>query len=221
MNVAEAVETRRSIRAFTDEPVSLETIRRVLDRARWSPSGSNFQPWRAVVLTGEPLRRLQAKMKAAEMQDPPEYDFSAPAASEEHNARRQAYGAAWYGALGIARDDAEGRNGIVQQNIVSYGAPVLLVCYLERFHTAPQWADLGMWMQTVMLLLREEGLDSCAQQFLTFYARLIKQEIGVPDEDFILYSGLAIGYAASDMPINGFERPRVSLDEQVSFLGFG
>ena len=71
-----------------------------------------------------------------------------------------------------------------------------------------------------MLLLREEGLDSCAQQFMTFYARVIKEEIGVSDDDFILVCGLAIGHRAADVPVNGFERQRVPLDEQVRFLGF-
>jgi hypothetical protein len=151
LNVAEAVQTRRSIRNFTDEPVNLETLRRVLDAARWAPSGSNFQPWQATVLTGEPLKRLKDKIYASVPQDPIEYNFSTPEQSPRHLARRQAEGAAWYGALGIARDDREGRNDIARQNIVSYGALVLLLCYLERFHTAPQWADLGMWLQTVML----------------------------------------------------------------------
>ena len=126
----------------------------------------------------------------------------------------------WYGTLGIARDDKAGRDDIVQQNIVSYNAPVLLLCYTERSFTEPQWADLGMWLQTVMLLLREEGLDSCAQQFMTFYSRLIKQEIGISDDEFILYTGLAIEHRDPDKPVNNFERPRAPLDEQVRFLGF-
>lgn len=220
MNVNEAVSTRRSVRAFTDESVSLEILQRVLDRARWSPSGSNFQPWRATVLTGEPLRRLQEKMHAHAPQEPIEYNFSAPEQSPLHLARRQAEGAAMYGALGIAREDRARRNDIHQMNIESYGAPVLLVCYFERFNTAPQWADVGMWLQTVMLLLREEGLDSCAQEFMSFYARIIKEEIGVPDEDFIFFCGLAIGHRDPAAPVNRYERQRVSLVEQVNFLGF-
>lgn len=220
MSVVEAVQTRRSIRAFSDEPVSSDSLRRVLDRARWAPSGSNFQPWEATVLTGEPLRRLQARIGASVPQNPAGYNFSAPDQSPRHNARRQAEGAAWYGALGIARDDREGREQIAARNIVSYGAPVLLVCYLERFSTAPQWADLGMWLQTIMLLLLEEGLDSCAQQFMTLYARVIKEEIGVSDKNFILFGGLAIGHRADDATVNDYDRQRVPLDEQVRFLGF-
>ncbi|MCT8001986.1 nitroreductase [Sphingomonas sanguinis] len=220
MNVAEAVTSRRSIRAFTDEPVSLETLRRVLDRARWAPSGCNFQPWQATVLTGEPLKRLQAKMLASEPQDPIEYSFSEPQQSPRHLARLQAVGAAMYGALGIAREDRAARDDQSRQQLLSFGAPALLVCYLERFHTAPQWSDMGMWLQTIMLLLREEGLDSCPQEWMALYARLIKEEIGVSDTDFILFCGLAIGHRAPDLPINRFDRERVPLDEQVRFVGF-
>jgi nitroreductase len=85
---------------------------------------------------------------------------------------------------------------------------------------APQWSDVGMWLQTVMLLLREEGLDSCAQEWMSLYARLIKQEIGVADETHILFCGLAIGHRDPDAPVNIFERARVTLDEAVRFVGF-
>ena len=84
----------------------------------------------------------------------------------------------------------------------------------------PQWSDVGMWLQTVMLLLREEGLDSCPQEYLWQRARLIKDHIGVSDETHIFFCGMAIGYRDPHAPINAFERTRVPLDEQVRFLGF-
>lgn len=220
MLVSEAVATRRSIRAFTDEPVSLDVLRRVLDRARMAPSGCNFQPWQATVLTGEPLKQLQEKMAAAQPQDPIEYDWAAPNQSPPHLARLKQVGASMYGALGIEREDQAARDAFSNSNIVSFGAPALLVCYLERFHKEPQWSDMGMWLQTIMLLLREEGLDSCPQEWMSLYARLIKDHIGVSDETHILFCGIAIGHRDPDAPINSFARERVPLDEQVKFLGF-
>lgn len=220
MNVSEAVTTRRSVRAFLDTPVDLATIRRVLEKAQLAPSGCNFQPWQATVLAGEPLRRLQEKMLAAQPQDPIEYDFSAPQQSPAHLARLQAMGAKMYGALGVARGDTDMREKIGRANLTSFGAPVLLVCYFERFMGPPQWSDVGMWLQTVMLLLREEGLDSCSQEWMSLYARLIKQEIGVPDETHILFCGLAIGYRDEEAPVNNFPRGRVPIDEVVRFEGF-
>lgn len=220
MNVSEAVSSRRSIRAFKDQPVSNETLRRVLDRARFAPSGCNFQPWEATVLTGEPLKALQQKMLASGPQDPPEYNWSAPEQSPEYLARLKAVGASMYGAMDIARGDTDARKQFSESNIRSFGAPVLLLCYLERFHESPQWSDVGMWLQTIMLLLREEGLDSCPQEWMAQYARLIKEHIGVSDETHILFCGLSIGYRDADAPVNKFDRERVPLEKQVRFVGF-
>jgi len=220
MDVWQAVETRRSIRRFLDTPVPYETIRRVLDRARMAPSGCNFQPWRATVLTGAPLRALQEKMLASEQQDPIEYSFSEPNASPLHLARLQNLGACMYGAMDVARDDKEGRGDFSRQNIFSFGAPVLLLCHFERFMGPPQWSDVGMWLQTIMLLLRDEGLDSCPQEWMSLYARLIKAEIGVSDEEQILFCGVGIGYRDPGASVNNFERPRVPLDDQVRFAGW-
>jgi nitroreductase len=159
-------------------------------------------------------------MLESKPQDPIEYSFSEPPQSPRYLARLQSVGATMYGALGIARDDEAARSDQARQNVVSFGAPALLVCYLERFHTAPQWWEMGMWLQTIMLLLREEGLDSCPQEWMALYGRLIKEQIGVSDDDFVLFCGSAIGHRQPDLAINNFERERVPLDEQVRFLGF-
>jgi nitroreductase len=159
-------------------------------------------------------------MLESEPQEPIEYSYSEPQQSPRHLARLQSFGAAMYDALGIRRDDKEGREEQRRQNAISFGAPVLLVCYLERFHTAPQWSDMGMWLQTIMLLLREEGLDSCPQEWMALHGRLIKEQVGVSDADFIFFCGLAIGRRQPNLPVNNYERERVPLDEQVRFLGF-
>ena len=220
MNVSEAVLTRRSVRAFLDTPVPLNVLRDVLEKARWTPSGCNFQPWEATVLSGEPLRQLQERMLASAPQDPLEYDWSAPEVIPACKERLNRVAAAMYGAMDVARDDAELRAEFMRANTVSFGAPAVLVCYLPRVMKEPQWSDMGMWLQTVMLLLSEAGLDSCPQEFLSMYARLIKDFLGVSDESHILFCGLAIGYRAPDAKVNGFVRERVPLDENVRFLGF-
>lgn len=219
MNVAEAVATRRSVRDFLDRPVPYETIRRVLDNARMAPSGCNFQPWEAVVLSGDALRDLQSKLMASQPDNPPEYDFSAPGAVEKYQARLQAVGAAMYTAMNIARDDVAKRGEFMVQNLLSFGAPVVLFCHFPKLMKEAQWSDVGMWLQTIMLLLRDEGLDSCPQEALGLYGRTIKAHLGLP-EDHMLFCGLAIGYRNDSNPVNGFERERVPLDEQVRFLGF-
>lgn len=220
MQVTEAVMSRRSVRAFHNRPVPIDLLRQVLDTARWSPSGCNFQPWEAVVLAGEPLASLQQKMLAAAPQQPEEYAVTPAGITPAYLARLHELGAAMYGAQGIERSDSERRADFVRDNNVSFGAPALLLVHFPRFMGPPQWSDVGMWLQTVMLLLREVGLDSCPQEYLSLHGRLIKDHIGVSDEEHIFFCGLAIGYGKHDEPVNGFPRNRVPLDEQVRFVGF-
>jgi len=220
MNIAEAVATRRSIRAFQDKAVPAETLRRVLDQARMAPSGCNFQPWEATVLAGAPLKTLQERLLASQPDSPLEYDFSAPGQHEKYQSRLRSLGARMYESMGIMRDDAEQRASFAQANMVSFGAPVLLLCHFPKFMKEPQWSDVGMWLQTIMLLLREEGLDSCPQEFLSIHAKLIKVFLGVSDETHIFFCGMAIGYRNAEDPVNGFERQREPVDSNVKFLGF-
>jgi nitroreductase len=219
MKIADAVASRRSIRAFQDRTVPLETIRRVLDQARMAPSGCNFQPWEAVVLTGAPLAKLQDAIKAAAPDSPQEYDFSAPGTVPKYLDRLRAIGASMYKAMDIGREDAAQRGAFQAANLVSFGAPVVLLCHFPKLMKEAQWSDVGMWLQTIMLLLRGEGLDSCPQEALGMYGRTIKAHLGLP-EDHMLFCGLAIGWRDETAPVNGFEREREPLDEQVKFLGF-
>ena len=220
MKVSEAVASRRSVRAFRDTPVALDTITRVLEAARMAPSGCNFQPWEAVVLTGAPLAALQAKLQDSEPDSPYEYDFSAPSAREKYQKRMQTLGASMYGSLSIGRENMDMRELFSQQNRTSFGAPVLLLCHFPKLMQAAQWSDMGMWLQTIMLLLRDEGLDSCPQEWMGIYGRSIKSHLGLDMEDTMLFCGLAIGERDPDHPVNNFERERVPLAEHVQFLGF-
>ena len=220
MDVAEAVLSRRSVRAFKDTPVPLDVLRRVLDAARWSPSGCNFQPWEATVVTGEPLKALQAKMAVTPPQNSREYSWDDPEVIPECKARLHGVGKAMYSAMGIGREDEEARNKFMGSNLVSFGAPAVLLCYFDRRMGPPQWSDVGMWLQTIMLLLRGEGLDSCPQEFLSVYAKLIKEFLGVSDETHIFFCGIAIGYREEENPVNNFEREREPVDGNVKFLGF-
>lgn len=219
MHVAEAVATRRSVRAFSDDPVSLETIKRVLDQARFAPSGCNFQPWEAIVLTGEPLRALQRRLAEAAPDDPYEYDFSAPGKLPKYQSRLRDLGSQMYASVGVARDDREGRAALSRRNLTGFGAPILLLCHFPKLMKEAQWSDVGMWLQTIMLLLRGEGLDSCPQEYMGIYGRTIKAELGLGD-DILLFCGLAIGARDKDAPINSFERERVALGDHVEFRGF-
>jgi len=219
MNVTDAVTSRRSVRQFLDKPVDLETIRRVLDKARWAASGCNYQPWEAAVVTGQSLKDLQAKITTTPPQQA-EYDWTAPGQEEAYKQRLNMVSKGMFGSMGIARDDGEGRMKAMMRNATSFDAPAVMFTYFPRLMKEPQWSDTGMWLQTVALLLREEGLDSCFQEYMALYANIIRDHIGIDHDRYMLFCGMAIGYRDPDAPLNNFERERVPLDEHVTFLGF-
>ena len=223
MNVTEAVHSRRSIRQFIDKPVDLSQLQEILGKAQRSPSGGNTQPWSAIVVTGSELTRITGaiKEKAASvpMGEGHEYDIYPKGLEGRHETQRRAVGKAMFDAVGLARDDAAGRIAQMQQNWDSFGAPVQLFTYTRKYMGPPQWSDMGMWLQTVMLLLREAGLDSCPQEIWAMYGVKMRELLGIDDEH-IFFCGMAIGYRDPDAAINNFEVPRTPLNEAVEFRGF-
>ena len=223
MNVTQAVTSRRSVRQFLDKPVPLEVLQRVLTTAQMSPSGGNTQPWNAVMLTGQPLAALTAAIKAkaatAPMGEAAEYDIYPKGLDGRYEEQRRGVGKAMFDALELGREDGAGRIAQMQKNWDSFGAPVQLFTYTRKYMGPPQWSDMGMWLQTVMLLLREEGLDSCAQEIWAMYGTYMRALLNIND-DHIFFCGMAIGYRDPDAPINNFDVPRVELDAAITWRGF-
>jgi nitroreductase len=223
MNVTQAVVSRRSVRQFLDKPVPLDVLQRVLTKAQQSPSGGNTQPWNAIILTGEPLAELTAKIKAktatAPLGEGPEYDIYPKGLEGRYEEQRRGVGKAMFDALGLAREDGAGRIAQMQKNWDSFGAPVQLFTYTAKYMGPPQWSDMGMWLQTVMLLLREEGLDSCAQEIWAMYGTYMRELLDI-DDDHIFFCGMAIGYRDPDAAVNNFAVPRVGLDQAIQWRGF-
>jgi nitroreductase len=57
--VIDTILKRRSVREFTDKPVSKEDINTIMNSARWAPSGLNNQPWRFIVIQDpETIKKL-------------------------------------------------------------------------------------------------------------------------------------------------------------------
>lgn len=221
--VSDAVTTRRSIRAFTGRPVDPALLRTVLERAQRSASGGNVQPWEVAVLTGNPLAELIAAVAERQTQGlmglQPEYPIYPDALPDKWMQRRYGVAGAMYSALGIDRADREARDAAMRDNFRGFGAPVMLFLHCPRFMGPPQWGDMGMWLATLCLLLREAGLDSCAQEAWSLYGKTVRDHIGA-DDDQILWTGLAIGYRDAAAPVNTFPVPRAPIDEVVRWLGF-
>ena len=221
MQVHEAVTSRHSIRAFLSTPVPPDTVRQVLATAARAPSGGNLQPWHIDVLAGEPLARFRETMRgvlASGQQQAPEYAVYPPELRAPWRDRRFEVGEAMYGHLGIAREDKAARRRWFANNFDFFGAPLALFCTVDRRMGPPQWSDLGMYLQTVMLLLREQGLDSCAQECWSIYPDTVREALHWPDGR-MLFCGMAIGYRDAAHPVNALVSSRAPEDEWLRFHG--
>ncbi len=223
MNVTEALGTRMSCRAFLATPVARDTVCRILDRARSSPSGGNLQPWRVHVLTGQPLAELigvvRSRLSAHPRGEGSEYEIYPAALWEPYRSRRFKCGEDMYGTIGIGREDKLGRLLQFARNYEFFGAPVGLFFSIDRGLGPPQWADLGMYMQSVMLLAREHGLHTCAQEAWSVWYRTVGEYLGLPSEQ-MLFAGMAMGYRDDSAPINRLRTDRAALDEFATLRGF-
>lgn len=220
MNVYEAVQSRRAVRGFTDEPVPTEVLQRVISAAAWAPSGSNLQPWHVYVVTGTPLAQLKKvaveRVTAGDPWDDREFQMYPPELAAPYRERRSRFGKERYGALGIAREDWEARQRAAIGNWDCFGAPAALFCFIDRGMGRPQWADLGMYLQTVMLLLRAEGLHSCPQMAWSQVRKSVEEALSPPTE-LMLFCGMSIGY--EDPAVDYIRTMRAPLAETVTFVG--
>ncbi|MBZ6379937.1 nitroreductase family protein [Pacificimonas flava] len=222
MNVSEAIASRRSVRGFLDEPVDGDLIREILTKAARAPSGGNLQPWHIHVVGGSDLDSLKNIMAGKVAENPrgeeTEYDIYPKELADPYRARRFQVGEDMYARLGIPREDKAQRLQWFANNFRFFGAPLALFCYVHRNMGPPQWSDLGMYLQNVMLLLREAGLDSCPQECWAVYPKSISEFLGTPEEH-MLFTGMAIGRKDPEAAVNQLEAARAPLEEFAEFRG--
>ena len=219
MNVSEAVDRRVSVRAYLDKPVSGELVRDLLLAAQRAPSGGNLQPWRVHALTGAPLEGLKAKVAANLAGEAPEYDVYPPDLWDPFRTRRFQCGEDLYATIGIPREDKPARLQQLFKNTQLFGAPVGLFFSLDRKLGPPQWSDVGMYMQTLMLLATERGLATCAQEFWARYPKTVAEHLALPD-DHMLFSGMALGWPDDSAPINTLRTRRDPFEVWAEMRGF-
>ena len=220
MHVSEAIASRRSIRAFTSDPVPRATVEEILTLAARAPSGGNLQPWHVYVLLGEArdelVRRVAEARKQSPMGEPPEYPIYPANLAEPYRSRRFAVGEQMYALLGIARAGKAARLAHFARNWEFFGAPAGLIFAIDRAMGQGQWADLGMFMQNVMLLARERGLHSCAQEAWAMWHRIVRDYLSVP-ADRMIFCGMALGFADDSAPVNALVTERAPLQDFATF----
>jgi nitroreductase len=217
MNVTEAMYARKTIRNFLDTPVSNATIEKLLLKAARAPSGGNVQPWRIYVINGETMPRFLQHAASRTERETPEYAVYPPELKEPYRSSRFKVGEDMYALLGIPREDKPARFAHLARNYRFFDAPAAMFCLVDRIMGPPQWSDLGMFLQSFMLLAQEAGLDTCAQEAWASRPETVKSFVGAPDE-LMLFCGVAIGHANPDAPVNTLTSDREPIETWATFL---
>ncbi len=218
LTATEAITSRRSIRAFTDQQVPDELIRTILADAARAPSGTNIQPWNIIVLQGDARKDLvdavQAAFDEGDRQSQDQYyptEFVEP-----YLARRRKIGWDLYGILGIEKGDYDKMAAQHRKNYEFFGAPVGIFFTLHETMRAGGWMDLGLYLANVMALAREHGLDTCPQAAWQEFGHVVEAHLGLPADQKMVV-GLALGYEDTEAIVNTLRTERAPLEEFVEF----
>ena len=219
MSFEEAVRSRRSVRGFLDRPVPQDVMEKVFDIARWSPSGTNMQPWQTFVASGELRDTLREQMMArVQSKVAPDQDHKDPKRSigQIYKDRRRACAAVLYRSMSIDWEDKPARAAASFRNFELFDAPhVAFLCMDEGFGLGSAW-DVGMYAQTLMLAMTANGLASCAQGTMGHHPDLVREAFDLGPEVKLLF-GISFGYEDPTMRVNKAHTERASLTETVTF----
>jgi nitroreductase len=221
MNVREALETRKSTRAFLDKTVSKATITRILEAARHAPSGVNTQPWQVAVVSGETKNKLQKRLEEAfrtGKKSNMDYSYYPDEWNSPYKERRKACGLQLYSTLDISRENRRRQIDQWAANYRAFDAPVMLLFFMDAGLQQGSFMDYGMFLQSVMLAAVEEGLATCPQASLAEYPQIVKAMLGYPEDD-ILLCGMALGYEDTEAVVNSYRTPREDTGSFTRFYG--
>ncbi len=223
MHVDAAIRSRKSVRRFLPLSVPRHTIEHILETAARAPSGNNVQPWQVHVVAGDAKQALCSDILTAARDQPgqhePEYRYYPDDWFEPYQGRRRQVGLELYEKLGIARGDHAAREQQSLRNYLFFDAPVGLLISLDRRFNTGSFMDLGMFVQSIMLAARGQGLHTCAQAAFAWYHRIVRQHIPLGEEQ-LLVCGIALGHEDRDAAENSLETTRESVARFASFHGF-
>ncbi|MDF2496367.1 nitroreductase [Sphingomonas sp.] len=220
MNVSDAVRERRSVRGFLDKEVPLDVLKELALTSARAATGGNIQPWHIDIVTGDKMAELKEIMRGKierRETETPGYDIYPREMNDATKARTFQIGEIMYGHLGIPREDKRARAQWFARNFQFFGAPAAFFVTVDRRMGPPQWADLGMYLQNLMLLAVEKGLGTCPQECWAVYPNTVEAFLGTPSER-MLFCGVAIGYEDAEELANRTRSPRAPEEEWLTVL---
>ncbi|SMC54471.1 Nitroreductase [Desulfocicer vacuolatum DSM 3385] len=220
MTVAEAMQKRRSVRAFLNKPIPEETLRNIFEQARKTPSNCNVQPWQTYVVSGEKRDQLRdLLLEEVNTKVSPEPDFNWQIKYEGiHRSRQFGSAFALYDSMGIERENKDARAVAMLRNWSFFDAPHVAFFVMEKYLGLMGAVDLGIYAQSLALLMVENGISSCIQAALGQFPGPIRKFLNLPGSQGILF-GMSFGYEDLDADVNRTRTDRVALNESVQFIG--
>ena len=211
MEVSQAVKQRKSIRGFLPNPVEDEVLSTLLEKSSRAPSGGNVQPWRIYVINGSRMDDFKTHLANFSLSES-EYPIYPPKLVEPYRTNRFVLGEEMYKLLEIPREDKVARLANMSKNYDFFGAPAAFFCFIDRSMGAAQWSDLGMFLQTFMLLAEEAGLGTCPQEAWAMHHQAVSEFVSAPENEMI-FCGMSIGYPDWEQPVNSLESKRMPLEQ--------
>jgi len=218
-SVTDALNTRITCRDFLDTPVPEDVLNRILTTSLRTASGGNLQPWKLHVMTGDTLaefkKRAVERTLAGKVEDPTYRAYPSPL-WEPQRSWRYKLGEDMYGKIGIPRENKMGRIVWLAQNAKFFEAPVGIIITGDKRLEMPQYMDLGIFVQSLMLLAREEGLHTAPQGWWRNWSSVSHELLDIPDEEEVLV-GMSLGYGNPDAPVNDLYADRAGLNDIAKF----
>lgn len=225
--VDDAITARHSVRAFLDTPVAIETIKDILNVAARAPSGTNTQPWKVYVVTGQKRAEMIERVCTAQ-----QALFQQPELAEQYQEtfayypetwispfidRRRENGWGLYGLLGIQKGEKEKMAAQQLRNYQLFDAPVALYFTVNKAMGIGSKMDISMMIQNVMIAAKARGLDTCPQAAWNHFHPIVLDVLGAPENEELVCT-IALGYADPDHIVNTFITPREPVENFTVFL---
>lgn len=220
MQVSEALKQRKSVRAYLDKPVERSVIEDILNSAKHAPSGGNMQPWEVVVVSGNKKQEVDDLLTRCFDESQPEaldYQYYPKSWWEPFKSRRKETGLLMYETLEIQREEVEKQRHQWRQNFLAFNAPVVMFVFMDKSLEAGSYMDVGMFIQSVLLMATEKGLGSCPQAALASYPDVVREAVGMSSDKFLL-CGIGLGYEDKAHKVNSYRTSRLELDGFSTFL---
>jgi nitroreductase len=222
MSIVDSLKQRISVRAYLDKPVPEEALQKIFVDAQLSPSNCNVQPWQLYVVSGAKKDELKDKLIAVVTSgQEPNPDFNWQVRYEGiHRDRQFGSANALYSSMDIERSDKQARLLALLRNWTFFGAPHVVFFTMEKYLDIMGAVDMGIYAQTLSLLMIEQGISSCMQGALGQFPDPIREFLRIPEDRGILF-GMSFGYADQSAAVNTTRTDRESLETSVEFWGRG